>query len=1128
MRTRIAMCVMAALTVVCAVCPRPVFAQGVSGSRIYGHVSDPSGAVIPDAEVVITSQTTGSKRTLMTGSDGIFVALDLTAGVYDLEVAKTGFKPVKAVGVVVQVNENARRDIQMELGTATTVIEVAGRSTLVNTYTSNLAETINARRVVELPLNARDVTSLTMLSVGATDPVETTFYASSSGFAGTAPSVNGSRIQDNNYLLDGVSNIYSQRLSSNLYPNPDAVQEVTVETGQYSAEFGDRPGAQVNARTKSGTNMLHGSAFEFVRNPYFNARRWEDTRGVNDGLKRHQYGWAVGGPVYIPKVFDGRNKLFWFNSYQRIPTQTAGTPGFHLSWTAPEKQGDFSDRLTGNTKQVPSPLCDGSMLTVDTGAIFDPRTANSACGALGNPFPGNVIDPTLIDPVAFNFMNGHTATSSFVGEEIPYFIPGKSTEYQVVTKIDYIAGKHAVMFRFIDGLNNILGAKDINDMLWGSGQSTHSVSRSWAATETWTPTSNLVASVGFVYIKNPWNLNPHSALLTYEELGGRLTSDPDCKQIRTNSIVGFADWNQEDICGIRFNRNWEFNGSAKWIKGRHEIGFGGNLGRWEVGDTIFEAKHYGQFKFDGTVTGLSAADFVIGRAQSFTINSPGPPGNREYRRWRISLFAQDNFRVNRKLTLNLGVRWEPHMPGYQAGSNPRGLSWIYPGQQSQVYVNAPPDILYVGDAGTPGTKNSFPRYNQFAPRFGFALDPTGSGKWAIRGGIGGYFGLVGGGNSLELSGTGHPPLGGSTVTILYPPSMVWPWDAAPYNGVEGIPLPPPTADVAIAPPVGNAWQYDPNTKGPLTWTYSFGIERSLPSGMLLRAGYVGTRGVDIQDGYQYNLAEYIPGASSGANTQARRPNPLLTAQSVSGAMGDSWYNSLQVTVEKRYSEGLSFLTSYTFSKSVDTNSASIGWGGGFGTTDPRGPAYNRGLSGFDRRHVFSFAPIWYLPRLRNQNQFVRAVAGNWEITGITSLRTGHPSTVTYSGDICLCGAAFGGSRADAVPGVESTINSDSSAVNKPGGYIDTAAFQAPAEGTLGTVGRNTVIGPGLANVDAMLAKNFPIGETVRLQFRAEFFNLFNRVNLNNPNLNLNNSNFGRITTTVIDPRIMQFGVKVEF
>jgi len=320
--------------------------------------------------------------------------------------------------------------------------------------------------------------------------------------------------------------------------------------------------------------------------------------------------------------------------------------------------------------------------------------------------------------------------------------------------------------------------------------------------------------------------------------------------------------------------------------------------------------------------------------------------------------------------------------------------------------------------------------------------------------------------------------------------------------------------------------YDPRTKGPNTWQWSLTVERSLTNSLLVRAGYVGTRGIHLQDGMNTNLAVYIPGASTSANRQQRRPDPNFTSFHVTGGYGDSRYNALQITVEQRYSDGLSFLGSYTFSRSVDTNSANLGWAGGFGTQDPRGPTYNKGLSDFDRTHVVSLAPVWDLPRLTGHHPAVKAILGGWQMSSIVQLRSGHPLTPTDSGDRSLAGPWVGGQRAD-YNGQDWRVSGRDRPAYQTQGYFNQAAFANAALGTFGNAGRNIVRGAGFANVDFMVAKNFIIREGIRFQFRSEYFNFTNRVNLGDPVMDVNNANFGKIFTAG-DPRILQFGLKFEF
>src|SRR5581483_8058236 len=569
----------------------PAFGQAQIGSLLFGTVTDAHGAAVPGARVMFTVPATGATRSVVTGEDGRYLFQQILAGVYDITVSKEGFKTARQSGIEVRVNESVRADIPIEVGAVTATIEVQATAALTNTYTAQLSTTVDMRRVQDLPLNGRDVTSLSLLVAGATiDTTSTSFYGTSSGFSVTAPMINGNRDQDNVYMLDGVSNQYQNRRVSNIYPNPDAIQEFTMNTAQYSAEYGGSPGAQLSARTRSGTNSLHGTLFEFVRNGDLNARNEFDRTGQNDGLRRNQYGWAVGGPVYIPKIFDGRNKFFWFNSVQKTPIRQANQPGFTQSWTAKEKAGDFTEHLTGKTMTVPSPACNGSTLTVDTGTIFDPSTANSQCGSKGLPFSGNIIPANRLDPVAQNILNNHTPTSPFLGAQLPYSIPALSNEYQVINKFDYLFHSHAIMARYIQGRNAGQSFSDPTgkNMLWGTNPNTGgaiNISKTVAATDTWVVSPSTVVTGGFIYLSNPWSVSPWPYQLTWADVGSQIPvdtkpSNPNtiCREFifQVPTVASIRSWDQ---CGARHNYVWTTNGAVRWVHGKHEVSVGTDIGK---------------------------------------------------------------------------------------------------------------------------------------------------------------------------------------------------------------------------------------------------------------------------------------------------------------------------------------------------------------------------------------------------------------------------------------------------------------------------------------------------------------------------------------------------------------------
>lgn len=1127
-----------AICFTCLLTPK-VFAQAQAGSRLFGTVTDPSGSPIPGAEVKIVSAATSAETTVITSPEGNYVAPQIAAGTYDVQVSKSGFNLSRATGILVQTNESVRRNFELAIGAVSTTVNVAASAELTNTYTAQLSQTVDSRRVQELPLNGRDVTQLTLTVAGASvTDASTSFYAGTSGFDTTTAVVNGNRTQGNTYLLDGMGNQFMERRVSNIYPNPDAVEEFTLNTSQYSAEMGGNPGAQLSARTRSGTNQLHGSLFEFLRNGNLNARNAFDRTGKNDGLKRNQYGWAVGGPVYIPKLLDARNRLFWFNSYQSTPVRQPGVPGFHESWTRKEKDGDFTEHLRGQAKQVPSPACDGSMLTVDVGTIFDPATANGRCGALGFPFPGNIIPRSQLDPVMQSILNKRTPDSPFVGYLIPHFIPAGKDEWQIVSKGDAILGKHALMGRYIYGKKFGASFNDGKDLLWNvgindGGNTTKAIT--WAVTDTWTVSPTLLVTGGFAFLKNPFSLTPHPFLDSWSAHGSRIPNDAGCQDLNF-SVAGRGGIRVWDRCSTKDTHSWEINNAVKWVRDKHDIAVGGLYSKHH-NSAEPQKQTGGGFSFGNSFTGISAADAVLGRALSYTVGNYGPITEGGSQRTLAALYVQDNFRASRRLTLNLGLRWDPgNHSRNKFAPNALYQSWYIPGKQSQRFKNAPPGILYWGDPDTPDA-SGYTRWNQFAPRLGFAYDPTGKGKWAIRGGVGSYFGqFQAGGFALGGAGSSVPPLPSGGASVVNPPNLTWPWDAAPYNGRIGVPLAEPTVDAPVPLPLPSQWAYDPRTKNPNTWNWSLTVERNMGSDLLLRGSYVGSRGTHIIGGYETNLPVYIPGASTLGNIQQRRPDSNFQAINISSGIADSHYHSLQVTAEKRYSKGLTFQANYTLSKSIDTGSNDIGWAGAFGNQDPRGPWFNRGLSEFDRTHVVNASVVWDAPKLTGAHPAVRYIASNWEMSGLVFLRSGNPFTPVSSKGNSLSPGYSSVDRANLVPGQDWRVSGRNRNEIINLGYFNQSAFTDPPPGSRGNVGRSVLRGPGYADTDFMLARLFPIKERLRLQFRSEFFNLFNRVNFKtiaghaSPAFSdVANPNFGKLSVVgAQDPRILQFGLKLIF
>ena len=393
-----------------------------------------------------------------------------------------------------------------------------------------------------------------------------------------------------------------------------------------------------------------------------------------------------------------------------------------------------------------------------------------------------------------------------------------------------------------------------------------------------------------------------------------------------------------------------------------------------------------------------------------------------------------------------------------------------------------------------------------------------------------------GGFALGGAGSTAPPFASGSVNIVNPVSIKNPWDSPPFNGRVAIPIPPADANSAVPLPFANQWAYDPLTKNPNTWNWSLTLERNMGNNILFRGAYVGSRGTHIIGGFETNLPVFIPGQSTLANRQERRADPKFQAINISSGIADSYYHSMQLTAEKRYSGGLTFLVNYTLSKSIDTGSNDIGWAGGFGNQDPRGPSFNRGLSEFDRTHVVNASMVWDLPKVKSGPALLRHLANNWAVSSLVFIRSGNPFTPVSSKGNSLSPGHSSIDRADVVPGVSAQLDNVSrhDAINN--GYFNQAAFTTTALGTRGNSGRSVLRGPGFSGTDFMLARFFPINERLRVQLRIESFNVFNQTNFNgipghgSPAFtDVDNKNFGKLLVNgALDPRIMQFGLKVLF
>jgi hypothetical protein len=1063
---------------VCALASVAPLSAQYTSATLGGAVTDSSGAAVVDAKVTVQNQDVGLSKTAATAADGSFLFPALPIGLYKVTVVKPGFREYVQSGVVLVVSQTANLRIALQVGDMQQQVTVSADAELLTTKSSSAGQLIDQKRIIELPLNGRDMSSLLYLAPGTVN--ETGKYCLVNCQGGVYPgesdgNVSGAGPRSVNFQMDGAGH-NDTYLNTNLpFPNPDAIQEFSVTTDNLSAEYGIGAGAVVNVITKSGTNSLHGDLFEFVRNGDMNARNF--FAPVQDTLKRNQFGGSAGGPVL-------KDKLFFFGTYQGTRIRTAAAGKISFVPTAAERAGDFS--------AIPAPL-------------KDPKT-----GAL---FPGNQIPISQFSAPALFFLktvplpNGLNGQLTYGGPIQP------QNDDQYLGKIDYLRGKHRLSGSFFrtyfneppdiaDAKVNILAADSGGNQVW---------IKNLAVNHTYSATPNLLFNTWFGWDAQSGG-SRSGAPFPFSAAGINIAA-PTPPELSL-SVSGFFGISTNHLGN--FDRgDYTFRENVTLQRGAHELHFGGEAVR-VYNNLVNTFTMSGSFSFANQLSGNNLSDFFLGYASSFT------QGGGEFKRlvgtlW--SLYAQDNWRVNQKLTLNIGLRWDPYFPYTEVDGR---VICFAPGQKSQRFPNAPAGLLYGGsnhDAGCPAQTGSLPERANFGPRLGFAYRLGTNGKSVIRGGVGMYFTPPGNHDSNGLVDTA--PFGPrfSPTGVL---SLQDPFASAsipnPFPAQYGPTLPGSNAQFTL--PVSVYGTIQKNWHMPELATWNLTIERQLARDIVVRAAYAGNKGTYLASGVQgfreQNPAVYIPGQSSAANTQQRRLYPQLGPVGLFSSDNNSHYHSLQLNLEKRFARGFTVLANYTWSKLIDD----IGPGG---TTDPFNRRMDYGISNDDIPSVIHFSGLWQIPHWNVHGAANRLVNG-WELTAITLWRSGFPFTVTSGTDNSFSGV--GQDRADFLGG-QPSLDASRSHGQLIAQYFNTALFVRNAPGTFGNEGKGILRAPGVFSTDLGLLKNTRITERLNTQFRAEFFNAFNNVNFSGPSATLSSSSFGRITSAG-DPRILQLALKMIF
>ena len=1074
--------------IVCGIlftCSGVVLAQG-TGS-LSGSVLDPGGAAVPGAQITLRDTRNNSSRQITTNGEGQYSLTPLRAGLYQLEIEANGFQRFLQKDIRLQVDERLRIDATLQLGAVTETVQVTGQATAVNTQDAVLRNVVDAKRMVDLPLNGRNALQLAVLTPGVL-PIRSDVGGSFQPADQVSVSVSGSRSNGLNYVMDGGDNMDTYRSVANSFPNPDLLQEFSVQTNSYSAEFGGRAGGVLNVVTRAGTNDYHGSFFNFLRNYRLNARNF--FAPTHDGLKRNQYGMAFGGPLRIPKLYNGRNKTFFFGGFQKTPIRSAPANLITQVLRTGQRAGDYSNVLDGR----------GNLII-----IRDPAAGNT-------PFAANRIPTSRLDPVFQRFLSQGIPTTDDPAGLLRYQRPNFSNNDEWSLRVDQVLNDRNRLYGRVFREDNTVPNLGVPGNIISFTNSL--VQKATNATLNYTRvfTPSLVGEFGTTFNRS-WGIRGEAAPFTWSDLGARLTPAAGSRDFILNNVPGYFAINLfGDTTLVR--NNFQYKGSLTWIRGRHTIKFGLDTIRRQFNLPHVNTNGNGAYAF-GQTTGDGAADALLGLPSSFSQSD----GFRvEVRQTDWIGFLQDDYKISRRVTLNLGLRYEPFRPWEDQWlpSMPQAAYFV-PGQKSSVFTDAPTGMLFFGDPGI--ARSLAPRRNlRLSPRLGLAIDPFGDGKSSIRLGYGVFYD-----NLLPTEQVQQPanlPMFATAINFPFPRST-----ADPYAGrVSPVPGPSPKpANFPIPRPL--SWPaMDPNFNNPYIQQWNVTAERQLfGAANILRATYQGSKGTRLPLVYQENTARFIPGASTRANFNERRPYwPDFGGIRLMKSIANSTYHAAIFTLERRFSRDWSLTGSYTWSKSIDNaiNSASSNSGV---INNPFNWNSDRGRADSDRPHALVVSYLWDMPRLKSWHPVLRHTLGGWQNNGIVSAYSGVTFSIAAGIDQSL--TANGADRADLAGNWQL-------AANRPKGeqilrWFNPAAFVLPREGAFGNSGRNNMRGPGSLNVDWGLFKQIPIVEGHTLQFRTEFFNLFNRANLGLPNSNLQSAQFGRITSAG-SPRVIQFALKYVF
>jgi hypothetical protein len=1082
-------------------------AQTTNG-LITGEVTDSTGAFVPGVQVTAVNQGTGLTRNAVSNSSGSYILPQLSPGVYKLTIAKEGFASINRENVELQVNQSVTIDFQLRVGSASQTVEVTGAPPQLNTTSSTLTDVVSHDETVGLPLNGREFTQLTLLTPGAApqEDGQQSAFTVALGAGGISPSVNGQRGEQNNFTMDGVLNNATYTNTWVIAPPPDAIQEFNVQSHITDAQFSISSGANINLVTRAGTNSFHGALWEFFRNDALDAQTFPETARLP--YRQNQYGVYFGGPVSVPHLFSGKDKT-WFSLYWEGFRSAQSTTTLASTLTPAMLSGDFSGVL-------------GAQVGVDSlgrpeyaNQIYDPFTSRpdpaNPGQSLRDPFPGNKIPTGRLNPQALLILQKYYPAPNMNVPEgtLPnYQFSGATTIDSDIFggRLDHqITPNDTIFARFNRSNQNRTSPQDFPSYV--HTLSNYGQQAAVGYTHIFDPKTILNFRYGYSYVN--FASNDEAAGTAFTDAIDFTQAAPEHDGIQLGPQVslsnGYSGVNQFAI-PLGPQETMDYHADLSKVAGNHTVGVGGLYYHvrsyddgWGAG-MGFTQNATAQDALPGP-TGYGPASLLLGTPDNY---GPwvGNTGADQTVNW-YGVYAQDQWQVTKRLVLTAGLRWDyvtpPNYHKIVSGLDVLTGKFIVTGA-------VPPSV----PAAT-GPKGFFnPQYNGWEPRFGVTYQAT------ERTVLHAAFALLDDHNNTLVQENQNIRLS---------------WPSGIAANLTSLDLAVPTTYLGNLPPASSllgglapyaSYGANPDNKIPYSLEYNLGIQRQLTNSTVLKVDYVGSG-----SRHQYIVPEANTALFPGPGPiSARQPFPQY-----GGPFSFSWndapgsYNALQAQAQKSLSNGLFFLVSYTWSKSLDWQSDP------YVNSEPN--FYNLkgdwGPSDYNRTNLFVLSGVYQLPigrgklLLSNPNGIVQAIAGNWSVGSIVTLDSGAPFNVLAGGDVANTGGPNQrAERTGASPYSGAGFHQNAK------DWLNKAAFAVPAPFTYGNEGRNDIVGPAFKNFDFNAAKTFPLFENLNLQFRAEFFNILNHTNYSNPDNGVQDGAFGQILTAAGPGRQVQFALKLVF